>query len=426
MKTRIFIAAITGAVLTSCSSSFRATSEYDDVYYTPSSEPVVVAERVATPVYEKPVSNYERYVTQLNDQGTSAEYVQGPDTMLYQDEQLASDKDYPGTEYYEEDGNSYAINNNYYNDDDYFYASRIRRFHRPFYTYSYYDPWYNDPYWYDYNPIHWSLGYSWGYSPSWNFGFSYGYPYYYSSWYSPYSYYGYNDYYGYSPYRYSYWTGYRHGYYNGYYGNYYGYNYGRNDSWSNSRVYYGPRQGSSTGRAYGSSNSVNAANLKSTNVSSAYGRRTASSTAPYNNAESGRRVATNTKSTASDRNVSTRDNVDRRTATTSRESSSNYTRSATGNRNYTSTYTRPAAAQRPAYTRPSGNTRTATQSRTTSSYKEIIEPIGYRAKEHNETFFLEKSRVVNRFTKQFLENYCNDLGDINWNKLVEFNSGNFD
>jgi hypothetical protein len=59
-------------------------------------------------------------------------------------------------------------------------------------------------------------------------------------------------------------------------------------------------------------------------------------------------------------------------------------------------------------------------------YKEIIEPIGYRAKDHNETFFLEKNRVVNRFSKQFLENYCDDLGDINWNKLVEFNSGNFD
>ena len=59
-------------------------------------------------------------------------------------------------------------------------------------------------------------------------------------------------------------------------------------------------------------------------------------------------------------------------------------------------------------------------------YKEIIEPIGYRAKEHNESFFLEKNRVVNRFTKEFLDNYCNELGDINWAKLVEYNSGNFD
>ena len=59
-------------------------------------------------------------------------------------------------------------------------------------------------------------------------------------------------------------------------------------------------------------------------------------------------------------------------------------------------------------------------------YKEIIEPIGYRAKEHNESFFLEKNRVINRFSKLFLDEYCNDLGDINWDKLVEFNSGNYD
>lgn len=59
-------------------------------------------------------------------------------------------------------------------------------------------------------------------------------------------------------------------------------------------------------------------------------------------------------------------------------------------------------------------------------YKDIIEPIGYRAKEHNESFFQEKNRVVNRFTKLFLENYCDELGDISWAKLVEFNSGNYD
>ena len=59
-------------------------------------------------------------------------------------------------------------------------------------------------------------------------------------------------------------------------------------------------------------------------------------------------------------------------------------------------------------------------------YKDIIEPIGYRAKEHNEVFYKEKSRVVNRFTKLFLNEYCNSNGDINWDKLVEFNSGNFD
>ncbi len=59
-------------------------------------------------------------------------------------------------------------------------------------------------------------------------------------------------------------------------------------------------------------------------------------------------------------------------------------------------------------------------------YTDIIEPIGYKAKEHNEHFLTEKSKVVNRFTKQFIDRFCDQNGAINWDKLVEFNSGNFD
>ena len=146
MKTLAMITTITGALLASCSSSFRATSEYDDVYYTPSSEPAVVTEPVVTPAYERPVSNYERYVATLENQEGNIEGVQEQDTMQYAGEQLSSDKDYLDAEYYEEDGSSYGTNNYYYDDDEYYYASRIRRFHRPFYSYGYYDPWYYDPY----------------------------------------------------------------------------------------------------------------------------------------------------------------------------------------------------------------------------------------------------------------------------------------
>lgn len=59
-------------------------------------------------------------------------------------------------------------------------------------------------------------------------------------------------------------------------------------------------------------------------------------------------------------------------------------------------------------------------------YTDIIEPIGFRAKEHNNAFLAEKSKATNRLTKQFIENFCNNSGAINWVKLVEFNSGNFD
>lgn len=59
-------------------------------------------------------------------------------------------------------------------------------------------------------------------------------------------------------------------------------------------------------------------------------------------------------------------------------------------------------------------------------YTDIIEPIGYRAKEHNESFLLEKGKVINRFTKQFIDSFCDESGAVNWAKLVESNSGNFD
>jgi hypothetical protein len=59
-------------------------------------------------------------------------------------------------------------------------------------------------------------------------------------------------------------------------------------------------------------------------------------------------------------------------------------------------------------------------------YTDIIEPIGYRAKQHNDSFSDEKGKVVNRFTKDFIAEFCDDTGAIDWAKLVEWNSGNYD
>lgn len=54
-------------------------------------------------------------------------------------------------------------------------------------------------------------------------------------------------------------------------------------------------------------------------------------------------------------------------------------------------------------------------------YIEIIEPLGHRAKERNEAFQMEYSRILNLFTQQFIQEFCVN-GTINWVKLVEFNS----
>lgn len=59
-----------------------------------------------------------------------------------------------------------------------------------------------------------------------------------------------------------------------------------------------------------------------------------------------------------------------------------------------------------------------------SLYTEIIEPLGHKAKERNELFTGEYSKTVNRFTHQFIKEFCSPDGDIDWLKLVEFNSGN--
>ena len=58
-------------------------------------------------------------------------------------------------------------------------------------------------------------------------------------------------------------------------------------------------------------------------------------------------------------------------------------------------------------------------------YTDIVEPLGFSAREHNESFLEEKTRIVNYFTQKFSEDFCND-GVIDWSKLVKFNSGNFD
>lgn len=58
-----------------------------------------------------------------------------------------------------------------------------------------------------------------------------------------------------------------------------------------------------------------------------------------------------------------------------------------------------------------------------SLYTDIIEPLGHKAKEKNEKFMEEYAKVVNRFTREFATEYCDECGSILWEKLVKFNSG---
>lgn len=54
-------------------------------------------------------------------------------------------------------------------------------------------------------------------------------------------------------------------------------------------------------------------------------------------------------------------------------------------------------------------------------YIDIVEPIGYKAKEKNEEFIENYSQIINKLTLEFSQNFC-DNGKINWEKLVDYNS----
>ena len=53
---------------------------------------------------------------------------------------------------------------------------------------------------------------------------------------------------------------------------------------------------------------------------------------------------------------------------------------------------------------------------------EIIEPLGHKAKENNDEFIKSYSQMINKFTKEFANSFCNTNGEIDWEKLVRFNS----
>ncbi len=57
-----------------------------------------------------------------------------------------------------------------------------------------------------------------------------------------------------------------------------------------------------------------------------------------------------------------------------------------------------------------------------SLYTEIIEPLGYKAKERNEEFMVAYAQIINKFTLDFMKEFCID-GKVDWEKLVKFNSG---
>jgi hypothetical protein len=57
-----------------------------------------------------------------------------------------------------------------------------------------------------------------------------------------------------------------------------------------------------------------------------------------------------------------------------------------------------------------------------SLYIEIVEPLGYNAKNKNDEYMEIYGKMINRFTCEFSNNFCYIDGGIDWGKLVAFNS----
>lgn len=57
---------------------------------------------------------------------------------------------------------------------------------------------------------------------------------------------------------------------------------------------------------------------------------------------------------------------------------------------------------------------------------QYIEPLGHKAKENNDDFIKSYSQMLNIFTKEFSNEFCKDNGEIDWEKLVRFNSAIID
>jgi hypothetical protein len=56
-------------------------------------------------------------------------------------------------------------------------------------------------------------------------------------------------------------------------------------------------------------------------------------------------------------------------------------------------------------------------------YIDIVESLGYEAQKRNDAFLSEKNNTYNRLVREFTNDFCQETGEIDWPKLVRFNSG---
>jgi len=256
MNTHAKLFGIALLFLSACSSSYKSTNSgsSDDIYFSTNDQNTY---EDAAQTTDEAGTSYDEYKTVYDESSNNGS----------QQKRMAQDPQYVITEsesYTDPDGDTY-ITNNYYEEsgsdyvyDDYYdfsYASRLRRFYQPTYSYGYYDTYYTNSYWYSYNPYDYGVSIYLGY-PWWSYNNHLGWGYYGNYWgynhHHHHHHYGWADYYHHHHAYGGYYGQYGYGYgYNGYgygYGDGYGYGYGDMgyspyyyNSYDVTNTYYGPR-----------------------------------------------------------------------------------------------------------------------------------------------------------------------------------------
>ena len=242
-RTLIIPAALIGILFLQGFSNVQA-QVYDDLYYTPGQN----NGSTTTETYTSPSNSADTY-----DYGDN-EY------RVYSD-------DFSSEKYYDEDGDSYVVNNYYYDDnqwDDVSYVNSINRFYTPYYGFGFYSPCYNPWMWN--SGWGWNVGWNswggcnagwgwnagwgnpWGWGGGWGYpGYGWGYPGY--AWGNPWGWGGgWGNPWGWNSWNNGYWNGYNNGYWNGYANGFYDGYYGGG---AGNGYYYGPRSATASNTSGG-------------------------------------------------------------------------------------------------------------------------------------------------------------------------------
>lgn len=50
-----------------------------------------------------------------------------------------------------------------------------------------------------------------------------------------------------------------------------------------------------------------------------------------------------------------------------------------------------------------------------------VEPLGHQARQKNEEFYERRAQIIDRFTREFSEEFCAENGQTNWQKIIQLN-----